>query len=339
MNLKREAMRALDSQLGLINFFKSDTGISATQAFMASAMKPASERQTDISGAQIAYGVARGLNQAQTFLMTDDMLDLALNAGQTVPNSGFQFDDLPSTSGFLVLPRPLLTLDVHNLPMSVRAIAWWLTEIKWETPDVDPLLTEFFGGSGPGRPGMAVVFFCSKEDWRVDHYLQKEHDETPEWFMRMPQYMMTHWQPYAFGDPWYFSPEEQISDRSKGTMVEWSAFLKTFFLLVKQKIAALHPQSPDRAQARRIARSALMPDNGDVQIVTLRKERPVSPDEITDGTPVNWSHRWLVSGHWHKFWVGSGVSRRLEPRWIDTYEKGPENKPLVIKDKVFVWKR
>ena len=48
---------------------------------------------------------------------------------------------------------------------------------------------------------------------------------------------------------------------------------------------------------------------------------------------VDWTHQWIVDGHWRNQPYGVGHSlRRLQ--WIAPFIKGPEDAPLVIKDKV-----
>lgn len=364
MSLKGEAMRALDTQLGLINYFKGDEGRLFMQNFIGDmymagadpeiqmmigdervkAMKkkfgPDHElvKQAMISGAQLAYNLSGALNTAQTFYVSDDMMTLNLKAGSNVPPTPFQYDDLPCDHGFVMLPRVLKTTDIHGLTMTARAFAWITSSVNHVSPMVP---------GGIEVPSVIIVYFCAKGDWREDGYLAKEHDEMPEYFLGMPEFQMTHWQPLGFGDDWARDSGVRMGDvdlpagapdeASARTMIEWSAFMKSFFLLVKQKIAVLEHHSLDRGRARRLSRSALMPEGGDVQVVTLRKERPTSDDEIADGTPIEWSHRWIVSGHWrNQYYPSKGLH---EPVWIEAYEKGPENKPLVIKDKVFVWKR
>lgn len=381
MSLKLEAMHALDVQLGLINFYKTETGGQFLRGYFLDSY--AGDSEPDIrnledearrdaieahkdgqdggewdraawnSAKTMGANLVLGLNKAQTFIVTEDMMTLALKAGESVPHTPFTVDDLPSEDGFVILPRPLKTFDIHGKVMTARAFTWITSSVRRVTP-WDP--------EGIDTPSLILVYFCSKNDWNEDDYLRLEHNDMREHFLAMPQYQMTHWQPIGFGEDWASNLTEVVSDQdfekyheavsnyaathpeeirgnnaSVQTMGAWSAFMKSFFLLVKQKIAVIHPQSPGRGALRRLSRSALMPEDGMVQVVTLRKERPASQEEITDGTPMEWSHRWIVSGHWrNQYYPSKG---RHEPVWIEAYEKGPEDKPLVIKDKVFVWKR
>lgn len=51
--------------------------------------------------------------------------------------------------------------------------------------------------------------------------------------------------------------------------------------------------------------------------------------------PSNWSHRWIVGGHWRNQAHGPG-GRLRRPTWIAPHVKGPDDKPLVVKDRVGV---
>jgi len=64
----------------------------------------------------------------------------------------------------------------------------------------------------------------------------------------------------------------------------------------------------------------------------------IRPNEYTGGgveRPTNWSHRWIVGGHWRNQPHGPGGTLR-RPTWIAPHVKGPGDKPLVVKDRVGV---
>lgn len=141
MTLKQDAMYALDTQLGLITFMKSETGRHFMRGYMSDvyaqapsqgperiaevkrqlAEDPELSKVAAVSGETLAANICSCLNEAQTYVITDDMFSLALKAGETVPHTPFQPDDLPTEHGFVLLPRPLITQDVHGLEMSARA--------------------------------------------------------------------------------------------------------------------------------------------------------------------------------------------------------------------------
>jgi hypothetical protein len=53
---------------------------------------------------------------------------------------------------------------------------------------------------------------------------------------------------------------------------------------------------------------------------------------------VEWSHRWLVRGHWR--WQAYGPGRTERRRiWIAPFVKGPEDKPFAVTDRVYDLRR
>lgn len=100
-----------------------------------------------------------------------------------------------------------------------------------------------------------------------------------------------------------------------------------FILLVNQKLVRHMAERPSRAARRR---SGLPPDET-VIVVTLRRLKRQDEDEGQGD--IEYSHRWLVQGHWRNQWYPS--EQRHVPKFIATYVKGPEDKPLVIKDRIF----
>lgn len=54
----------------------------------------------------------------------------------------------------------------------------------------------------------------------------------------------------------------------------------------------------------------------------------------TSGSQIEWSYRWPVRGHWRRQpYPSEGVTRRI---WISEYVKGPRDKPLQRKPRLFV---
>lgn len=81
-------------------------------------------------------------------------------------------------------------------------------------------------------------------------------------------------------------------------------------------------------QTRPTSRRAPKFDEGtEVRVIELRRKRYVGGPE-PEGEGREFSCRWIVRGHWHNYWVGPADDRRLEPRWLSPYVKGPDDKPL-----------
>ena len=69
---------------------------------------------------------------------------------------------------------------------------------------------------------------------------------------------------------------------------------------------------------------------------TPQRDPDERSQETTDGR--TYSHRWVVSGHWRDQAKGPRWSQR-ETIWIADHEAGPEGAPLIVKEKVNVFRR
>jgi hypothetical protein len=105
----------------------------------------------------------------------------------------------------------------------------------------------------------------------------------------------------------------------------------TIWMLASQKgISKPVLQKIDRSAFRRNQRENC--NISPIKIINLRKpENHDSSD--SDSQEMNWSHRWIVDGHWRQQPYGQGRSQ-TRPVWIAPYIKGPESKPLVVKETV-----
>lgn len=87
-----------------------------------------------------------------------------------------------------------------------------------------------------------------------------------------------------------------------------------------------------RGARRRLARLGVPPpDPGALSVVTLRNVKTDRDDEDGSGF-VDWSHRWEVRGHFRR--TPSGGKTYVRP-----HIKGPIDKPLVTKRRVYRWSR
>lgn len=69
-----------------------------------------------------------------------------------------------------------------------------------------------------------------------------------------------------------------------------------------------------------------------VKTVTLRRVDP-RESHVGEESPVEWSHRWIVSGFWRNQPFGPARGQRRQ-QWIAPFVKGPSDKPLVLKKEV-----
>ena len=101
----------------------------------------------------------------------------------------------------------------------------------------------------------------------------------------------------------------------------WALAQATLRLMQEFRPASRATARPDRA-TRRAAERAGFPERT-VTVVHLR--RSGAPHERLGGS-ANYSHRFIVSGHWRNQWCPTLNAHRQT--WISPYVKGPADKPL-----------
>lgn len=116
--------------------------------------------------------------------------------------------------------------------------------------------------------------------------------------------------------------------------------LTSIFGIMRSSIELTKPARPVRKRAERSGLS--FPEYGDVQVITLRTflgKATKKSDHTHPTEGVEWRHRWLVRGHWA--WrrcnpenadTGEDCRKRV---YIESYVKGPEDRPLIIRDKLY----
>lgn len=74
-----------------------------------------------------------------------------------------------------------------------------------------------------------------------------------------------------------------------------------------------------------------------VTIVDLRAPHKKAAAEVAQAERT-YRHRWIVRGHWHRFWTGPrNGERKLETRYVMPYVKGPAGAPLNATELVRKW--
>jgi len=119
------------------------------------------------------------------------------------------------------------------------------------------------------------------------------------------------------------------SETQKASIVEDRKLLATFWALCSQRIVVESVERPGgRAAARQAQREGRKLD--EVRVIRLRE--PTTRTPSGGGSAVEWSHRWLVGRHWRNQWYAKEQTHR--PKLIEAYQKGPADKPLVIRETV-----
>jgi hypothetical protein len=104
--------------------------------------------------------------------------------------------------------------------------------------------------------------------------------------------------------------------------------LAVLWALSSQTLATNTTVELDRPQRRRAARAGL--PTAPFRVVYLRRLAKEGHGSKHDA---EFSHRWVVSGHWRQQPCGPGRTQR-RPTWVAPHIKGPADKPLVLKETI-----
>lgn len=130
-----------------------------------------------------------------------------------------------------------------------------------------------------------------------------------------------------------------MDDTMLASYIEDRKVLTAFWMLMHQEgIASRTEVRPPRQTVRRSERAGIDRALSRVNVVRLRRLSPPSEPGDDDQPKREHDHRWLVSGHWRWQPVGKGrAQRRLT--FVRPHIKGPDDKPLVVREKVNAWVR
>ena len=272
------------------------------------------QARLDQVGQQIAHErrLAQRAEHAELYWVAPDMTRLALDASHDVPD--FRADHLPVPNGLLLLADapPTVTMpQASNFPFKEVPVwgLWWHPSDGGGETTVQ-ILTRRSALPNPVLPGSGQLqpTFTLHAPW-----------DTAVDFAAMTGQLRDE-------------TGAEITDDSLGVMAFLAAvtvMMMTPTIAERQTLDARTGRPSDRAPQARPADL--------VTTIDLRPLRHVTDDEPGDGGRV-YRHRWVVRGHWtHQPHGPGGSLRKLVYR--APYIKGPDGAPLLITEKVMVWRR
>lgn len=244
----------------------------------------------------------RKLLHADPIYVTDEMCDIIEYAVDSFKPEPFLPPDLLTTGGFLLFARPIEVM-VGEVGDQVKipfgAFAWRVEELE----DTDRSRTE---------PRLFVSCYF---DW-LAMYGRHADDHGH------PRVLLSDFAAIKFG--------EEETRRFEPTEL----FQATLRVMAEVRFVSRYAERPDRVARRTAKKNGF--EERDVLVVRLRRQRPRKPSEPQ--STANYSHRFLVSGHWRNQWYPSLHLHRQ--KWIFPYVKGAEELPLRRpKRRVFVLHR
>jgi hypothetical protein len=269
---------------------------------------------------EILKTVTRHLEAAEAFYVTKDMSTLVQHAAD-----GLEDEDLwdaslaPTGCGFVRFEKPLVMMDVRGTTM----LAHWMT---W----------------GPVDGGTLITVWNDVRD--PDDVVKLLFSQFGEGMVRR---VTGHWSLLGgtamhFGrslGPAMIPVPEQYAEALRNEGITPTAFssverlVHALWLMLGQTIVSTREESV-RDKYRHHAKRMNLPSR--VTIIDLRRMEGAGrePGE----SHIEWQHRWLVRGHWRWQACGTNYSERRRI-WVNGFVKGPEDKPLVVTDKVYALRR
>lgn len=296
--------------------------------------------------------------QAYAYRVTPDMCMLVQHAANELDDLD-SFNDMlaPTPWGIVHFDQPMTLIDVRGVPQKMHWLIWGKSRTNlgpgvgfWQFNDVidpDPATIE-------------------------SRKMEYADDATRERIW----HAMGRWSFIGFGitmngqrlGPPFALPSKTQIETLKKQGVEAHAgtnsarIIHALWMLLGQTVAASVDEYPDRAAKRRAVKKGFPPR---VTVIHLRHKAHTQGE---GESLVEWSHRWVVRGHWrwqphgplksddgHRHVMGRPevITGRLmirrcahencEHRWERTYiapqVRGPADKPLVVSEKVYSLER
>lgn len=320
-----------DLQLKLLNRNVRD--------FMAATIMMGTNMRREDEAWNIVDATMLTIERAENFFVSADMCELiAYSTGMFDESDKADVTLPPVDNGFVYFEKPFDLHDIQGATVKVNAMLWRRTPVRMGNSLVDAFICHMWNDQYRTPDDIASVndpeqlskmFGRTILQSEVDHY----HRLNGRWgYVGMST--------YADGQdigPLDIKASEDVAaeyeKKGVAAIVAYTnvaRFFHAFWLMMAQPLAeVVKSEEPDRATRKRMAAANLPSDVTVIQF--RRRESKKSEGPVKK---VNWTHRWMVRGFWR--WQpykveGEWIRKRI---WIAPTIKGPEDKPLVLKQKV-----
>lgn len=241
------------------------------------------------------------LRRAHNFWMSADMVTIIDTAQATMPDDDFVVEEAPAPYGFLIMERPVrLRCNDHGCEElhPLQGFTW--------RPATRTLLGQVDNGItvswlSPTEPDLPASVFGPLGEIGDPIFLPTGHTTSYQ----------------TSRDAGVLNIQSEVLSR----------YVRATWALMDAPLADTEQSAVPRPLRRRLDKAGI-PST----LVTVDLKSRHRPPSDTVGRAPDWSHRWTVRGHWRHL----KHQRFKSPRavWIPEYVKGPEDAPLVVKDKV-----
>ncbi|WP_261568241.1 hypothetical protein [Frankia gtarii] len=276
----------------------------------------------------------RRLAGAELYFVAGDMVELAVTAGESLPDFHLEPEDVPAPTGFVVFAEPIGSYVNTDVPPPVHIP---IVAVSWGQ----------FGADEWPRGGVWVTYYAPTNFAGMEKAAEQVHGRPLRGHER--QRLRAARAPLVWENEAFLGygvdrkaglkPGDSHRDASAGpasTTAPWIQTLRATWLLMNQThIVEVEENQPDRAAVRRARRDGLTASP--VRLIHLRRATREQGAPADEGGAREYTCRWMVRGHWRQQWYPSrGVHR---PLWINPHLKGPEDRPLRTGETVQIWDR
>lgn len=312
-------LTASDLALDLLRYYQHGQGTDyaeevVRQVFVSEGYTP--RTYLDGSGRLMHTDICAG----DVYAVTSDIVDVLEQAAPSMPQFTLQESDLPSRTGFILLERPVLLHDRHGRPLILKAFGWSLAYIANLREEDIRNFTKIVGHEPPSQLIAWLAWTDPRDNRDQLNDMYEEFLRRPD-FARPPGDLMS-----VVGGVWGIGEEVP----PLGDFVPIALAFLRFIAEPWMDFRAIEPDRPRRKRAARVHRDR----TPTLHVVQLRRSGTTHQraSEL-GGSHLDWDHRWLVRTHWRNQWYPSIQQHR--PKLILEHIKGPEDKPLIIREKFF----
>jgi len=312
LQIKTNAVKIHESEMSVFNFqFLSKLWAKLDLAYSTAQMLQSSIVDT--------------LKQSETFIVREEICTLISTASESLPPEALYREDVFCPRGLVIMEKPYMAKTIEGEWVGIHALSWVHMPRIASVVDQEKFQNLEAGSLEMDDRGGATIYeFSNLEGIRGDKNILPS---SLLWIMDIDI--------WTYGRQWRRRRKEEelpktiklprLVDEDQEKKRKW---ILTLWRLIRQKIIITERQKIERQAKRLAARNDIQTE---IQVIRLREQ--VHASEDGDGDGIEWSHRWMVRGHWRDQWYPRKT--RHEKIWVNPYVKGPEDKPLIVKNRVF----
>lgn len=346
-------MAATDALLAHVDFreaFASEVGLAhlsrMADVFVEDANDPVESWSRGIGTPQaVVERWQAATTIAETFYVDPHMRDVVTAAAVSLPEEPLLPEDMPSSHGFVLVPGGVGQVDGFGRLIVINAVLWMtsggVVEVLMLTDKYD--LNDYYNAEAQQEGSVVAAELprfmpSSLISVRLNHALPKKQTFAatlpPGIHVEQREHPDGNFRLHLLREDGSPAHEDDVPDLDFGfhpdPVTRW---LVAMWRLMQQSIAVVDQEEPSRQVRRQLQRRNQ--EARRVSVIALR--RKTYP--VEGGREVEWTHRWIRRGHWRQQPYkenGEWVKRAL---WIHPTICGPEDKPLLMRDRVYSLKR